>query len=84
MEAIGTLKSAVSRQLIKGLERALEELLSRLLDRLDLLALVIDGVVVAEHTAVVALGMDSDGRKHVFGALGRGHRECCSLLQPFE
>ena len=59
VKSIGALKSAVSRRLIKGLERALEELLSHPLDRLDLLALVIDGVVVAEHTAVVALGIDS-------------------------
>jgi transposase-like protein len=83
VEAIGTSKSAVSRRLIKGLERALEKLLSRPLDRLDLLALVIDGVVVAEHTAVVALGIDSDGNKHVLG-LWEGATEnavlCRSLL----
>lgn len=83
VEPIGTSKSAVSRRLTKGLERALEELLSRPLDRLDLLALVIDGVMVAEHTTVVALGIDSDGRKHVLG-LWEGATEnaalCRSLL----
>lgn len=83
VEAVGTSKSAASRRLIKGFTRVLEELLSRPLDRLDLLALMIDGVVVAEHTAVVALGLDSDGRKHVLG-LWEGATEnatlCRSLL----
>jgi transposase-like protein len=83
VEAIGTSKSAVSRRLIKGLERALEELLNRSLSGLDLLALMIDGVVVAEHTAVVALGIDGDGHKHVLG-LWEGATEnaalCRSLL----
>lgn len=83
VEAIGASKSAVSRRLIKGLERALEELLNRSLSGLDLLALMIDGVVVAEHTAVVALVIDSDGNKHVLG-LWEGATEnavlCRSLL----
>lgn len=83
IEAVGTSKSAVSRRLIKGLEKALEKVLNRSLTELERLALLIDGVVVAGHTVVVALGINGDGHKHVLG-LWEGATEnaalCRSLL----
>src|ERR1700674_4662833 len=53
-----TSKSAVSRRFVAR---------STPLEGLDLGALLIDGVHVAEHCIVVALGIDATGRKHALG-----------------
>jgi putative transposase len=61
--ATGTSKSAVSRRFVAATEHALAELLARDLSGLDLVALLVDGIRVAEHTCVVALGIALDGTK---------------------
>lgn len=53
-------KSAVSRKFVKRTETALAELLDADLSTLDLVVIMIDGVQFAEHTCIVALGIDSD------------------------
>jgi hypothetical protein len=40
------------------------------LSQLNLVAMFIDGVEIAEHCIVAAVGIDADGRKHPLGALG--------------
>jgi hypothetical protein len=61
--AAGTSKSAVSRRFVARTEHALAELLAQDLSGLDLVALLVDGIRVAEHTCVVALGITIDGTK---------------------
>jgi transposase-like protein len=82
--ARGTSKSAASRQLIARMSDKLREQLNRRLDALDLLVLMLDGVVIARRTVVVALGILADGRKVVLG-LWQGSTEnaalCTALLQ---
>jgi putative transposase len=63
----GTSKSAVSRRFVAATEHALAELLAADLTGLDLAALLVDGVRVAEHTCVVALGITIDGTKVPLG-----------------
>jgi putative transposase len=65
--ATSTSKSAVSRRFVTATEKALGELLSADLSRLDLVALLIDGVHFADHLCVVALGIGLDGTKHPLG-----------------
>ncbi len=65
--ARGTSKSAASRHLITRMTDKLREQLTRRLDDLDLLVLMLDGVEVARRTVVVALGVLADGRKVVLG-----------------
>src|SRR5947207_2447935 len=65
--AAATSKSAVSRRFVAAAETALAELMSRRLDRLDLVAFMVDGVHFGEHTCVVALGIGIDGVKHPLG-----------------
>ena len=65
--ARGTSKSAASRHLIARMTDQLREQLTRRLDQLDLLVLMLDGVEVARRTVVVALGILADGRKVVLG-----------------
>jgi transposase-like protein len=63
----GTSTSTVSRRFIAQTTAQLEAWRSTPLDTLDLVALVLDGVQVAEHCLVVALGIAADGRKHALG-----------------
>ncbi|HEY6355845.1 MAG TPA: IS256 family transposase [Burkholderiaceae bacterium] len=82
--ARGTSKSAASRHLIARMSDKLREQLNRRLDAFDLLVLMLDGVVIARRTVVVALGILADGRKVVLG-LWQGSTEnaalCTALLQ---
>jgi putative transposase len=77
--ATGTSKSAVSRRFVARTEHALAELLAAELSRLDLVALMVDGIRVAEHTCVVALGITLDGTK-VPLALAEGATENATVV----
>jgi putative transposase len=78
--ATGTSKSAVSRRFVAATEHALAELLARDLSGLDLVTLMIDGIRVAEHTCVVALGITIDGTK-VPLALAEGATENATVVR---
>jgi transposase-like protein len=75
----GTSKSAVSRRFVAATEHALAELLARDLSGLDLVALLVDGVHVAEHCLVVALGITGDGTKVPLG-LAEGATENATVV----
>jgi putative transposase len=66
-DATATSKSAISRRFVAATEHALAELLAADLSGLDLVALLVDGVRVAEHCCVVALGITLDGTKVPLG-----------------
>jgi putative transposase len=78
-DATGTSKSAVSRRFVAATERALAELLAADLSGLDLVALMVDGIRVAEHTCVVALGITIDGTKVPLG-LAEGATENTTVV----
>jgi transposase-like protein len=63
----GTSRSAVSRRFVAATEKQMAEWLGRDLSKLDLGVLMIDGIVIADHVLLVALGIDADGKKHVLG-----------------
>ena len=80
----GTSKSAASRHLVERMGAKLRDYLARPLGEVKLLALMLDGIEVARHTVVVALGITEDGTKTTLG-LWQGSTEnaalCTSLLQ---
>jgi putative transposase len=78
-DATGTSKSAVSRRFVAATERALAELLAADLSELDLVALMVDGIRVAEHCCVVALGITLDGTKVPLG-LAEGATENTTVV----
>jgi putative transposase len=78
--ATGTSRSAVSRRFVARTEHALAELLAADLSTLDLVALMVDGIRVAEHTCVVALGITLDGTK-VPLALAEGASENATVVR---
>jgi hypothetical protein len=69
------LRTRISREFIEASEKALKELMERLLrcargqgfDDKDILVLYIDGLVFGAHHVIVAIGVDAEGRKHVLG-----------------
>ena len=67
LRGYGMEKSSVSRQFIRASERKLRELMERDLSGLDLSVLFIDGKGFAGHLLVVAIGVDSKGKKHTLG-----------------
>ena len=77
--ACATSKSAVSRRFVAATETALAELMTRRLDGLDLVALMVDGVHFGEHTCIVALGIGIDGVKHPL-AVEEGSTENATLV----
>jgi transposase-like protein len=78
--ATGTSKSAVSRRFVAATEHALAELMSADLSGLDLVALMVDGIKVADHTCVVALGITLDGTKVPLG-LAEGSSENATVVR---
>ncbi len=87
VEGSGTSKSAVSRRFIARTRTALGELMARDLSELRLCAIFGDGLSLAEHTIVAAVGVDHDGNKHVLG-LKEGSTEnavvCTGLLTDLQ
>jgi len=67
LDTFGDSKSAVSRRFTAATARRLQEFLRRDLSELKLAVVMIDGVHLAGHVALVALGIDQDGVKHVLG-----------------
>lgn len=80
----GTSKSAASRHLVERMGAKMRDYLSRRLEDVKLVALMIDGIEVARQTVVVALGIGEDGTKTPLG-LWQGSTEnaalCTALLQ---
>lgn len=66
-DTAGVSKSAVSRAFVQQSEKALEGLLARRFDGVNLLAVYIDGIILGGHHVLTALGVDDAGTKHVLG-----------------
>ena len=83
-ETVGVSKSAISRKSIEASEKVLQELMERRFDDTDILIVYIDGIVLSGHHVLVAIGVDSEGYKHVLG-LRDGASEnatvCTALLE---
>jgi transposase-like protein len=60
-------KSAVSRRFVALSTQRLEQWLASRLDHVRLPVVMIDGIHFKDRVVLVALGFDTDGRKHVLG-----------------
>ena len=76
----GVSKSTVSREAAEGGEQALQELLERRFDAIDLLVIYIDGMQFGEHHVISAVGVDGAGHKHVLG-LQQGATENAAAVE---
>lgn len=64
-DTVGVSRSTVSREAVEASEAALQRLLERRFDDVDLLIIYIDGMHFGEQCVLAALGVDVEGRKHV-------------------
>lgn len=66
-EQVGISKSQVSRENIEASERLLKDLAQRDFGDQDILVVYIDGIQFGDYHVIGAVGVDSEGRKHVLG-----------------
>ena len=66
-EEMGISKSAVSRHFVKDSAQALAKLMARDFTGTDLVAVYVDGIIVARHHIIAAVGVDATGVKHMLG-----------------
>ena len=66
-ETVGVSKSSVSREFIEAGDKALKELTERDFSDKDILMVYLDGLRFADHHVISAVGVDSEGYKHVLG-----------------
>jgi transposase-like protein len=67
LDEFGTSKSAGSRRFVAATQKQLSDWLGRDLSGIQLAAIMVDGLGFDQHTVLIALGIDSDGKKHVLG-----------------
>ena len=66
-DTVGVSRSTVSRESIEASEAALQQLLERRFDDVELLIIYIDGMHFGDQCVLAAVGVDLQGRKHVLG-----------------
>jgi transposase-like protein len=66
-DEMGISRSAVSRHFVKDSAQALAKLMSRDFGNTDLVAIYLDGIIVARHHIIAAVGVDHSGAKHMLG-----------------
>ena len=69
-DAAGMSRSEVSRELIQASEAALAALMERTFHDRDILAVWIDGIEIAGHHVLAAVGLEEAGKKHLLGLVG--------------
>jgi putative transposase len=79
-KALSVSKSATSRRFVALSEEQLLQWLSRRLDNLELPVVMIDGIHFRDRVILVALGIDSQGNKHVLG-LREGSTESTRVVR---
>ena len=67
VDEMGIARSSVSRHFIKESAHALEKLMAREFGDTDLVAIYVDGIIVAKHHLIAAIGVDATGVKHMLG-----------------
>ena len=66
-DEMGIARSAVSRHFVKDSAQALGKLMARDFEETDLVAIYVDGIIVATHHVIAAIGVDATGVKHMLG-----------------
>ena len=66
-DSCGVSRSSVSREFVEASEEALRTLCERRFAQTEFLLLYLDGVHAGGHQVIVALGVDSQGYKHLLG-----------------
>ena len=79
-ETVSVSKSNISREFIEQSEHTLRQLCERTFDDKDILVVYIDGIQFGEIHVIAALGVDSQGYKHILG-LREGASENATVVK---
>jgi len=79
-QTVGVSKSSVSREAIEASEQVLQALAERRFDDRDILLIYLDGLRFGRQHVLAAVGVDSQGNKHVLG-LRQGASENAVVVQ---
>jgi transposase-like protein len=79
-ETVAVSKSNLSREFIDASEQTLKSLCERRLEGKDILIVYLDGIQFGQTHVIVALGVDSEGYKHVLG-LREGSSENATVVK---
>jgi len=79
-DEMGISRSAVSRHFVKDSAQALAKLMSRDFTKTDLVVIYVDGIIVARHHVIAAIGVDPTGAKHMLG-LAPGSSENAKVVK---
>ncbi|KKK47576.1 hypothetical protein LCGC14_3153800 [marine sediment metagenome] len=66
-DTVGVSKSQISREFVAASEAEFKRLCERRFDDANILVIYIDGIQFGDCHVIAALGVDSDGQKHVLG-----------------
>ena len=80
LDGYGIEKSSVSREFVQASAAQLKTLCEKKLNELELVAVLFDGIHLGQQVQVVALGIESSGKKHVLG-LWQGATENTTVVQ---
>lgn len=69
VESTAISRSSVSRRFVAKTQSKVDEFLGRSLSAYDFPVIMLDGTHLGEHMLVVALGLDTTGKKHVLGVV---------------
>lgn len=67
LESHGASKSAASRRFVETTSKQLSRWMKEDLSNRGIVVIMLDGIIVAKHTVIVALGIDETGKKHAMG-----------------
>jgi putative transposase len=79
-ETVAVSKSNLSREFIDASEQTLKDLCERRLEGKDILIVYLDGIQFGQTHVIVALGVDTEGYKHVLG-LREGSSENATVVK---
>jgi putative transposase len=79
-DTVGVSKSSVSRQMVEASEAEVTAILGRRFDELTLVIIYIDGIVFGDHVMIGAIGVDTEGHKHVL-AIREGATENATVVK---
>jgi putative transposase len=68
-DTVGVSKSNISREFIEASEQQMKEFAERRFDGKDIIIIYIDGIRFGQHHIIAAVGVDSEGFKHVLGLI---------------
>ena len=77
-----TWKSAVSRRYVAMTTKQMTNWLTTPLGDRQFPIVMIDGIILGDHTVLIALGIDTEGKKRRFWAFGRATRRTAEWPKP--